>query len=304
MTTETSTYRLIDSGRFQKLEQIGHYRLIRPASGAVWQPALPESEWSQADATFERHKGGDGVWKFRTKSEDAAWLVQSGAVAMQLRCTDFGHLGVFAEQQANWRRLTQLAEVQRQILGRRPRILNLFAYTGGSTLAAAQGGAEVVHVDASKTSVAWARENASVSGLDGHPIRWIVEDVRKFVAREERRNSLYEGVILDPPSFGRGSKGQIWKIETDMTELLQQIKPLLNEELSFVNLSSHSQGYTPIALKNLLIHILGQTDGNCFAEEMIVPSECGRSLPSGATCFWVSKHDRLRATISDFQPAE
>ena len=303
MTSADSQYRLLDSGRFQKLEQIGSFRLIRPASGAVWEPAMSEQEWAKADATFVRHKGGDGSWKFRRGGSDQNWRVRTGAVALELRCTDFGHLGIFAEQRLNWQRIGELVQALHVSLKQPPKILNLFAYTGGSTLAAAVAGAEVVHVDASKTSVAWARDNAKVSGLADHPIRWIVEDVRRFVGREVRRGNRYHGIILDPPSFGRGSRGQVWKIETDMTEFLQQLRLLLDDSASFVNLSSHSQGYTPIALKNLLCNNMPAA-GATFYEEMIVPSECGRSLPSGATCFWVNKNDSLTTTIRHFKPAE
>ena len=274
-------YQLLDAGDFRKLEQVGPYRIVRPAAGAVWSPRLPRAEWERIDAEFFRHSGGDGRWEYHNAS------VKTGLTAtielpgwkMQLKSTEFGHLGLFAEQFANWQELSRLATPRD---GTELRVLNLFAYTGGSTLACASAGAHVVHLDASKTTVTWARENAERSGMSEHPIRWIVDDVKKFVARECRRETKYHGIILDPPSYGRGPKGQIWKIEDDLPELLTQLFSLLDPDFRFFLLSAHSQGYTPIALENMLRPNL--PSGKYMAREMCIPGDT--LLPSGASCLF------------------
>ncbi len=280
-----NTYKLIDSGHFQKLEQVGPYRFVRPSAQAVWRPRLSKEEW-RCDARFERFSGGDGKWTIHKKLPET-WVINVGPVSLNIKMTDFGHLGIFPEQQDNWARLHDLcakASAQKEV-----RVLNLFAYTGGSTLAAASGGAHMVHLDASKTSVAWARENADASGLADKPIRWIVDDVNKFVAREVKRGNTYHGIILDPPSFGRGSKGESWKIEDDLPKLLDGIKQILDKDFIFVLLSAHSQGYTPMALENMLLD-LSDGVGECASEEMVVREEgAKRPLPSGASCMLVNQ---------------
>lgn len=281
-------YRLLDSGNFLKLEQLGPYRLVRPAAQAVWRPRLKSEVWAKVDGSFARSAGGDGRWEFPGRSRlPESWpMPVEGLGTLSIKLTDFGHLGIFPEQHDNWQRLTAL--VQRGVTRGPMQVLNLFAYTGGSTLAAARGGAEVVHLDASKTSVAWARENAQLSGLGEAKIRWLVDDVNKFVSRELRRGSRYQGIILDPPSYGRGAKGESWKIETDLVDLLGNLKSLLAEDFSFVLLSAHSHGYTPQALSNLLGEILDLRSGELTAAEMLVKEEAApdapppRLLPSGA----------------------
>lgn len=302
-----STYNLLDCGNFMKLEQVGPWRIARPAAQAVWRPRLPESEWRRVDASFERFKGGDGKWTVHNRKLPQSWLLPCGPVTLNVKLTDFGHLGIFAEQDRNWPRLVDLVEAGRRRI-KNPdefQVLNLFAYTGGSTLACARGGARVVHVDASKTSVAWARENAESSGLGGHPIRWIVDDVRKFVQREVRRGSRYHGIILDPPTYGRGVKGEIWQIEEHLPELLDDLEKILADDFAFIMLCAHSTGYTPIALKNLVTGMLAPRghgiENACehHAEEMIVEEsimgvagstqQSIRQLPSGAMCLTVRK---------------
>jgi 23S rRNA (cytosine1962-C5)-methyltransferase len=274
-------YKLIDSGFFQKLEQVGPYRIVRPSAQAVWAPRLDKPEW-KADARFERYSGGDGKWTF-FNDLPKSWNISVPSGEMVVKPTDFGHLGIFAEQESNWSQLTQLVKASGNP---EMNVLNLFAYTGGSTLAAARGGAKVVHLDASKTSVSWARENAEAAGLKDHPIRWITDDVSKFVSREVRRGSRYHGIILDPPSFGRGPKGEGWKIEDDLLGLLKDLRQILAEDFSFVLLSAHSQGYTPLALENLL-RDWRLTDVRFESKEMVVEDESGRPLPAGAGCLMV-----------------
>lgn len=281
-------YQLIDSGDFQKLEQVGPYRIVRPAAQAVWKPRLGKSEWEQADATFHRYSGGDGKWSVRNKLLPKKWTIEQGPVRLVISLTDFGHLGIFPEQDDNWQKLHKLIGERSE--GRELNILNLFAYTGGSTLACAMAGAKVVHLDASKTSVAWARENAQASGAAEKPIRWIVDDVQKFVEREVRRGHKYHGVILDPPSFGRGANNEIWQIEDHLVDLLANIQQILADDYLFVLLSSHSNGYTPLALQNLLMSMVDQTTGCFEIGEMIVHEmDSGRVLPSGASALFVRK---------------
>ena len=273
-------YQLIDSGNFRRLDKLGPYRLIRPSAQAVWSPLAPESEWKQADAEFIRGKHGDGSWKVYNKRLPSEWTIcLADQLKMVIRLTDFGHLGVFPEHHQN-KHLNDI--ITKRVASKKTfKLLNLFAYTGAVSLSAASLGAEVVHVDASKTSVSWARENASL-----HPeelkVRWIVEDVKKFVAREVRRKSKYQGIVLDPPSFGRGTKGEVWKIEEDLVPLLNQLQELQDEQFCFMQLSAHSPGFTPLALHNLLKPICPQ-DGNIHYSEMSVKSKIGHNeLPSGA----------------------
>jgi len=281
-------YQLLDAGDFQKLEQVGPYRLVRPAAQAVWRPSLDEKAWKDVDAVFFRHSGGDGRWELKSRKLPDDWRLDvEGLGQLVIRLTDFGHLGIFPEQHSNWAKLTKLVEGH-LVPGREFPVLNLFAYTGGSSLAAARGGAHVAHVDASKTSVAWARENAEASGLGDKPIRWLVDDVQKFIAREVRRGTRYRGIILDPPSYGRGPKGEIWKIETMLPPLLDDLKKLLADDYVFFLLSAHSEGYTPLALTNLVHGICDAKGGTATAEEMVVRERgVGRALPSGASCLYV-----------------
>jgi 23S rRNA (cytosine1962-C5)-methyltransferase len=282
------TYALLDSGNFQKLEQVGPYRIVRPAAQAVWRPRLSDAEWRSADATFTRFSGGDGRWELRNRKVPEVWPIQMpGCGQLLIRLTDFGHLGIFPEQHSNWRQLADIVATRRAS-GREVNVLNLFAYTGGSTLACAAAGANVVHLDASKTSVAWARENAEASGLGQSPVRWLTDDVQKFVARELRRNSKYHGIILDPPSYGRGPKGEAWKIEEMLPSLLDDLKQLMAPDYAFFLLSAHSTGYTPLALTNLLGDLVPPNSATIVASEMVVHDSAGRALPSGATSMLTS----------------
>lgn len=281
-------YRLIDCGNFQKLEQVGPWRLVRPAAQAVWRPRLGEQEWQNVDAVYTRFSGGDGKWTIKNKKLPERWTIDIDSIGkLVIRMTEFGHLGIFPEQHTNWKRMADIVR-KRVAAGSAQNVLNLFAYTGGSTLACANAGANVVHLDASKTSVAWGRENAEASGLTDRPVRWIVDDVQKFVDREVRRESKYHGIILDPPSYGRGAKGETWDIETMLPGLLDELKKILADDFSFILLSSHSNGYTPQALTNLLSEIVPGQAGEFLAEEMVVQEDGSkRVLPSGACCFFI-----------------
>ncbi|MBA3958277.1 MAG: class I SAM-dependent methyltransferase [Parachlamydiaceae bacterium] len=283
-----NSYALVDSGNGRKLERFGPFLLSRPCSQAVWAPTLSQQEWSNADATFLRE--GDTKWTFHNPKASATWNIEVSNITFQISPTDFGHLGIFPEQRDFWSwaqtKINQ-AKAQRST----PiNVLNLFAYSGGSTLAAARAGAQVCHLDASKGMVDWARENALLNKLEHSPIRWIVDDVRKFLARELRREKRYDAIILDPPSFGRGSKGEIFKIEEALIELLQQCKALLTEKPLFVMLSCHTPGYTPVAMHHLMTQMMHDYKGNISSGEMVLTGDPHvLSLPSGTFARW--SHD-------------
>lgn len=277
-----STYALLDSGHGAKLEQVGPYRLVRPAPQALWRPSVPAEVWDTSAATYQRHSSGGGTWTYRHRLPDA-WAITYGGLTLQIKLTDFGHLGFFAEHAPHWHWVQQAIRAA----GRPIRLLNAFAYTGGTSLAAAVAGAQVVHLDAAAGIVAWARENAALSGLTETPIRWVVEDVSKFLTREARRGHTYDAIILDPPSFGRGSKGEVWKLERDLPALLELCQQVLSPEPLCVLLSAHTPGVTPLVLQHLLADMLGTRSGNLTSLEMRVPgAEGARLLPSGALARW------------------
>ena len=218
-------YELLDSGNGAKLERFGEVVLARPCAQAVWQPQRP-ARWKTADATFDREDGNRWHGRNRLPQE---WVIDVDGTRFRLSGTDFGHLGIFPEQRAQWTWIRETVAAA----GRPVRVLNLFAYSGGSTLAAARGGAEVCHLDASKGMVQWARANAALNGLENHPIRWIVDDAHKFLNREIRRGRRYDGIILDPPTYGRGGNGETYKIERDLTETLRLCRALLSDSPLF-----------------------------------------------------------------------
>ena len=245
----TDDYELLDSGDGRKLERFGKYVLARPCSQAMWRPAKSAAEWERADASFDREDGNR--WHGRSNLPKE-WQIETAGIRFKLGGTDFGHLGIFPEQRAQWRWIRQQVKVRGEGERRKISVLNLFAYSGGSTMAAALGGAEVCHLDASKGMVEWARENARLNGLQDHPIRWIVDDAHKFMKREFRRGHKYDAIILDPPTFGRGAGGEMYKIERDLKDTLGLVKDLLSERPSFVLFSSHTPGLSQIVAENIL----------------------------------------------------
>ncbi len=283
MSNLKNTYTLLDSGNFEKLEQVGQYRLIRPAPQAIWQPLHPARLWRTADARYLRSSSGGGNWEFRSTLPES-WTISYFGLTLKIKLTNFGHLGIFAEQGSNWRWIQQ--QIKRA--GRKKvSVLNTFAYTGGSSLAAAKAGAQVVHLDAARGIVMWARENAELSQLADRSIRWLVEDVTKFVAREIRRGNRYDAIILDPPSFGRGKKGEVWKFERDLPKLLEMCRQILAPRPLFVLLSAHTPGFTPLALENLLSDMMAGLGGSLESIEMTIPeANGGRLLPSGTMARW------------------
>ena len=258
----SDNYQLLDCGAGYKLEQVGPYRIKRPAPIAFWQPRLPEKEWQLADFIFSREKGAHWLKNKAVKP----WQVQLENIRMQVVLTAFGHLGFFPEHQFLWKKLLEMLEPKMPIL-------NLFAYSGGASLVAAKKQAQVCHVDASKPMVEMAKANAALNQITN--IRWIVDDVFKFLKREKRRNAVYAGIILDPPSFGRGTQEQVFKIENDIIELLDAcfaLKP------SFVIFSCHTPGFTGSVLKQLL-----NTED---AGELLLKAHSGLVLPSGHYAIW------------------
>jgi 23S rRNA (cytosine1962-C5)-methyltransferase len=282
-------YALLDSGKQLKLEQVGPYRLIRPAPQAVWRPRLPESEWKRVDGVYIRSADSSGAWEWRRKVEREFDLLYNNLL-LRIKLTNFGHMGLFPEQAANWDWLRHTIRARmEQTNDRNLHVLNLFGYTGGSSLAASQAGAHVVHVDAARGVVDWARKNAQLSALDERPIRWITDEALKFLKREERRGNLYQGVILDPPSFGRGPKGEVFKIEDDLMPLLDGCKAVMARDALFVLYSCHTPGFTPLVLENQLETMVDRNKGKIESGEMVIADSTGRALPSGTFARWATQ---------------
>lgn len=279
-------YLLVDSGHGRKLERFGPYLLSRPCSQAVWIPQLSSKEWDKADATFSREQENKWVYQRALPNE---WQIEVAGLVFKIAPTDFGHLGIFPEQKPFWEWI-QSTITQHTTSSFKPRVLNLFAYSGGSTLAAAKAGAAVCHLDASKGMVTWARENAVLNQLEQAPIRWIIEDVKKFLGRELKRGSRYEGIILDPPSFGRGTKGEIFKIEETIVSLLQECRALLSDQPLFMLFSCHTPGFSPIVMQHLTEQAMKGLTGKISVGEMVLSGE-GRTfeVPSGTYAKWESK---------------
>jgi len=273
-------YELIDSGDGRKFERFGAYTLVRPCSQAMWRPR-DAAAWRTATASFDREDGNR--WHGRN-ALPKEWTIETAGIRFKLGGTDFGHLGIFPEQREQWKWIRETVSGRiKGINGNRAAgqasVLNLFAYSGGSTIAAAQGGAEVCHLDAAKGMVQWARDNAALNGLQDHPIRWIADDAHKFLRREVRRGRRYDAVILDPPTFGRGANGELYKIERDLQETLGLARDVLSEDPLFVLFSSHTPGLSCRVAEN----IISQAFPACRsveAGEMLLGTEC----PSGVYC--------------------
>jgi 23S rRNA (cytosine1962-C5)-methyltransferase len=282
-------YALLDSGAGARLERLGPYCFVRPEPQALWQPALPRAAWEQADAVFQGSLGGaeeyeGGHWRFRRPLEPR-WMVRYKHLRFWAAPTPFRHLGVFPEQACHWDWLSRLIAES----GRPVKVLNLFAYTGLASLAAASAGAAVTHVDASKKSIEWARENQALSGLSQRPIRWIVDDALKFVQREVRRGVRYDGLIIDPPKFGRGPRGEVWKLHEALPALLQSCRALLSEQPLFVVLTAYAIRASALSLYYPLQEMLRDYRGSLTAGEMVLVEEsAGRRLSTAIFARWSS----------------
>lgn len=276
-------YELIDCGDFNKLERFGKYITIRPEPQAVWQPVLSQKEWDrQAHVRFIPNSSSSGKWK-KLKEMPDQWKIsfdlkgeQKGESKMTLRLglTSFKHVGVFPEQAVNWHYIYNSVL---RLKAERPRVLNLFAYTGGSTLAAQAAGADTTHLDSVKQVVTWARENMELSNLEN--IRWVVEDALTFVKREVKRGKKYHGIILDPPAYGHGANGEKWKLEEQILEMTQLVTSLLEEEDRFLLLNTYSLGFSSLIIENLL---QATPLKNAFETgELFLPATSGVKLPLG-----------------------
>ena len=271
-------YEILDAGNGKKLERWGQVRLLRPDPQAVW----PMQEPRSVDARYIRSASGGGHWEY-AKALPENWAIQYRDLTFQVRPTGFKHTGLFPEQAVNW-------DWMRGLVKKAPkpfRALNLFAYTGGATCALAAAGAEVVHVDAAKGMVAWAKENLALCGLGDKPVRFIVDDVMKFVLREQRRGRQYEGILMDPPSYGRGPGGEMWKIEENLYPLVAECCKLLSPEARFFLINSYTTGLAPTVLSNVLQAALPGRGGRIEAGEVGLPISRGTLvLPCGASGRW------------------
>jgi 23S rRNA (cytosine1962-C5)-methyltransferase len=281
ITKSSKDYELIDSGNEEKLERYGKYILRRPDPQALWNKSQPESMWKAADAFFFRDADKKG-WK-KQKEMQNEWKISFDNITFNISPTAFKHTGVFPEQEPNWNWTKNLIKNA----GRPIKILNLFGYTGGATLAALSAGAEVTHVDGSKAAINWAKENAQLSGLEKKPVRWIIDDARKFVMREIKRGGKYDGIIMDPPSFGRGGKGEIWKIEDNFTLLLEECSKILSDKPLLFLINGYAAGYSSQAYYNTLAPFMKKYNGHFEVGELTIEeSKGGRLLPCGIFVRW------------------
>lgn len=276
-------YEVIDTSNGEKLERWGSYTLVRPDPQVIWDTPRLHKGWKNKNAHYHRSSKGGGEWEFIDLPKQ--WDIKYKELTFHLQPFSFKHTGLFPEQAVNW---DWFSEKIRSVKDRQVRVLNLFAYTGGATLAAAKAGAAVTHVDASKGMVTWARENAEASGLGKAPIRYIVDDCVKFVEREIRRESKYDAVIMDPPSYGRGPKGEIWKIEDSIYPFLQLCTKVLSDDPVFFLINSYTTGLQPGVLAYMISKELGKKyQGRVTAEEIGLPvTDSGLILPCGASGRW------------------
>jgi len=274
-------YQLIDSGGFEKLERFGPYILSRPEPQAIWDKSMTEKEWAdKSNAVFKRDKNSQEKGQWVTKDDmPERWIMQYRSGPLHLRAklalSSFKHVGVFPEQATNW---DYIAKKVKQIPETKPNVLNLFAYTGIASLAAKASGADVTHVDAVKQVISWSRENMELSGLDN--IRWVVEDALKFVNREVRRGNQYNGIILDPPAYGRGPDGEKWLLEENLNEILRLCALLLKKENFFFIINLYSLGFSALILENLIKAHFGDQINHEFGE-LFIPDSFGKKLPLG-----------------------
>jgi len=282
-TCPENHYELLDSGEGEKLERYGDFVLSRPDPQSLWRKSLPQKEWDKADAIFLRD-GRATEWKFK-KDIPKKWEIDFNGLKFWIKPTAFKHTGLFPEQASNWIWFQNLIRGAKRDIS----VLNLFGYTGGASLAAAQAGAKVCHVDGSKSAIAWARENAELSGLTDKPIRWILDDAVKFVGREIKRGNKYDGIIMDPPSFGHGPTGEMWKIEENFLDLLDSCKKVLSDNPLFFLVNGYASGYSAIAYENSLRGIVGDKGEISIGALTIKESNSDRLLPCGIFARWENK---------------
>ena len=278
-------YEVLDTSSGEKLERWGDYILVRPDPQVIWDTPHDHAGWSHKNGHYHRSAKGGGEWEFFDLPQE--WTIHYRELTFHLKPFSFKHTGLFPEQAVNWDWFSRMIrEAHRPV-----KVLNLFAYTGGATVSAAAAGASVTHVDASKGMVTWAKENAVSSGLGDAPIRWLVDDCVKFVEREIRRGNKYDGIIMDPPSYGRGPKGEIWKIEESIFPFIELCSKLLSDDALFLLINSYTTGLQPAVLSYMLNTVLTKRfGGQVEAEEIGLPvTESGLVLPCGASGRWVRR---------------
>lgn len=283
--TTFKDYELLDASNGERLERWNDKILIRPDPQIIWNTEKKDPRWNQANAIYYRSNTGGGHWKIKNLKEES-WNIKYGELNFNVKLMNFKHTGVFPEQAVNW-------EFFKKVINGKPlKILNLFGYTGCASLVCANAGAKVCHVDASKGMVSWARSNAKDSGLENASIRWIVDDCEKFVMREIRRGNKYDGIIMDPPSYGRGPKGEIWKLEEKLYDFVSLCAKLLSDEAKFMMINSYSTGICAGAISYLMSSIINKTHkGSVLADEIGLKVSSSRlMLPAGNTCIWMSEN--------------
>jgi 23S rRNA (cytosine1962-C5)-methyltransferase len=283
LSNDWKDYELIDTGDGEKLERWGEYVLRRPDPQVIWPLSNNSKVWDKADAHYHRSQSGGGSWELKRKLPER-WTINFNKLKFYIEPTGFKHTGLFPEQAVNWNWMIDKIRTSSEPV----KVLNLFAYTGGATVAAAYAGAEVCHVDAAKGMVLRAKENLNLSGLSDKPVRFITDDVVKFVQREKRRGSTYHGIIMDPPSYGRGPAGELWKLEDELYGLVQMCADILDSKPLFFLINSYTTGLAPTVLKNILsINLERRFGGTTFSDEIGLPiSASGLVLPCGSSGRW------------------
>ncbi|MFI3200315.1 MAG: class I SAM-dependent methyltransferase [Eubacteriales bacterium] len=286
IANQWNDYEILDTSNGEKLERWGDYFLIRPDPQVLWTTPKTHKNWKQKNGHYHRSSKGGGEWEFFHLPKE--WKIQYKDLTFHLKPFNFKHTGLFPEQATNWDWFSSIIK-QRTTTDHAFKVLNLFAYTGGATLSAAAAGAHVTHVDASKGMVNWAKENATSSGLATAPIRWLVDDCVKFVEREIRRGNTYDGIIMDPPSYGKGPKGELWKIEDSIFPFIELTAKLLSKESSFLLINSYTTGLQPAVLTYMVqTAICSQYGGEVTAKEIGLPvTSNGLVLPCGASARWI-----------------
>ncbi|MBR1562577.1 MAG: class I SAM-dependent methyltransferase [Ruminococcus sp.] len=279
-------YRLLDATDGSKLESWGGHILVRPDPQIIWKSPQYSDKWAKADAVYHRSTKGGGAWDYKRKLPES-WNISYNDLRFVIKPTGFKHTGLFPEQAVNWELMSSLIKNA----GREINVLNLFAYTGGATLASAAPRAHVAHVDASKGMVSWARDNAKASGLEDKPVRWLIDDCEKFVRREIKRGRRYEAVVMDPPSYGRGPGGEVWKLEDCVYDLVKLCAGVLSDKPLFFLLNSYTTGLSPSVMAYILGDVIGKKyGGDVSADEIGLPVEStGMVLPCGSTAVWINK---------------
>lgn len=274
-------FAVLDTGNGEKLERWGKYTLCRPDPQVIWPQGDPQ-RWKMAQAHYIRSERGGGEWRFREQLPER-WQISYGSLKFHVRPTGFKHTGLFPEQAANWDWMQSLIAKR----GAPARVLNLFAYTGGATMACAAAGAHVTHVDAAKGMVLWAKENRELSGLPETSCRFIVEDALAFVRREIRRGNTYDGILMDPPSYGRGPNGEVWKLENELYTLAETCAQVLSDSPLFFLVNSYTTGFQPAVLQNIIGRtVVSRFGGSVDAQEVVLPVRSGGVLPCGASGRW------------------